>query len=534
MPKNSFVERRLGRLSIAQKLGLMIAILSLVVCGLFSVSLFGMRMLAAIRAYVGGEGLWSKAQKQAVFRLNRYVDSADETDYQRFVTYLDVPLGDRRAREELEKPNPDEGVVYEGFVRGGIHPNDIGNMIFLFRRFRNLRMMDQSVRIWTRGDQLINDLLTVGDEIHRLMRTKRLDREKIDRLLTRTESLNESLTALENAFSTTLSHAARWIQFVLLCALIGTTVGFLGIGLLVAFLISRNLNDQIRRLRDRALAVADGREEMVVAVTSQDELGELAGVLQRTMAQRQAAEAQVRRLNVELERRVEQLGAANRDLEGFSYSVSHDLRAPLRAIDGFSKILEEDHAEALNGEARRLLGVVRRNVAQMSALIDGLLSFSRLTLRPLETEPVSMNDMAREVFDELVDDARRATMSLTLGALGTVEADRTLIRQVWANLLGNAIKFTRGRSPAVIEVERKDAPREAIFSVRDNGAGFDMAYADKLFGVFQRLHRMEEFEGTGVGLALVQRIIQRHGGRVWAEGRVGEGAVFYFSLPFDV
>jgi len=232
----------------------------------------------------------------------------------------------------------------------------------------------------------------------------------------------------------------------------------------------------------------------------------------------------------ERDERAEQLAAANRELEAFSYSVSHDLRAPLRAIDGFSRILLEEHADAMPPEAQRYLGLVRDNARQMGELVDDLLAFSRLGRQALERRPVEPDRLARETWQDLRHDWDGRAVELHIGGMPPAYGDPSLLRQVYANLFGNALKFSRERAPAVIEVGAERHDDGVAYFVRDNGVGFDMKYADKLFGVFQRLHRAEEYEGTGVGLAIVQRIVQRHGGRVWATAALGEGAAFFFTL----
>jgi PAS domain S-box-containing protein len=268
-----------------------------------------------------------------------------------------------------------------------------------------------------------------------------------------------------------------------------------------------------------------------------DETGQGVGVFAaaRDITERKRAEEEVRTLNAELEQRVvqrtAQLEAVNKELEAFSYSVSHDLRAPLRAIDGFSRVILEDYIDELNDEGKRVLNIIRNNTQKMGQLIDDLLLFSRLGRQEISPSDISMTELAKGVFEEIKSPADERNLQFNMKTLPLAQGDRSMMKQVFANLLSNAIKFTRSRKMATIEIGGINDGAENIYYVKDNGVGFDMQYVNKLFGVFQRLHSAEEFEGTGVGLAIVQRIIHRHGGRVWAEGKVDEGATFYFTLP---
>jgi PAS domain S-box-containing protein len=238
-------------------------------------------------------------------------------------------------------------------------------------------------------------------------------------------------------------------------------------------------------------------------------------------------------VNDVLKKQTMALAESNKELEGFSYSVSHDLRAPLRTIDAFSRILEEDHGPHLNDDARRSISIVRKAVGQAGELIDDLLEFSKLGRQGMNFRLVKMMDLAREAADDLRILHEGRHIDLTIGDLPSCRGDRRFLKLLWINLLTNAFKFTKHRNESRIEVGwmPDDASSETvIYYVKDNGIGFNMAYAHKLFGVFQRLHRKEDFDGTGVGLAIVQRIVQRHDGRVWAEGKEDDGATFFFSL----
>ncbi len=224
------------------------------------------------------------------------------------------------------------------------------------------------------------------------------------------------------------------------------------------------------------------------------------------------------------------LEAANKELEAFSYSVSHDLRAPLRTMDGFSQALLEDFGSRMPEDARRYLRMIRKGAERMSALIDDLLSLSLLSRQILNKQKMETAALVRHALRDLDPEQRDRRVEIKVGSLPPCVGDPALLKQVWINLLSNALKYTRGRDPAVVEIDSRMEGKDRVFFVRDNGAGFDMAYADKLFGVFQRLHREDEFEGTGVGLAIVHRIVRHHGGRVWAEAAVDQGATFYFTL----
>lgn len=333
---------------------------------------------------------------------------------------------------------------------------------------------------------------------------------------------------------------------------IGAIIALVGVSVLLLTLLAKRLIGGIDQLDHGVRLVAAGDLEHPVELPIRDELGELASsfnsmrdrlrdsyisieTLKAEVARRVEAETKVHQLNADLEvrvvRRTADFEASNKELEAFAYSVSHDLRAPLRAIDGFSHKVVINYGGMLDDEGRRLLQVVRDNALRMGRLIDDLLGFSRMGRREMALQALDMAAMVRGVIEELHALEPQREIDFVLGALPPAEGDAAMLRQVWFNLVDNAMKFTRNCPRPRIEVGGRAEGGELVYWISDNGAGFDMRYAEKLFGVFQRLHRQDEFEGTGVGLALAQRILVRHRGRICGEGTPGAGATFHFALP---
>ena len=263
----------------------------------------------------------------------------------------------------------------------------------------------------------------------------------------------------------------------------------------------------------------------------EDSLRQARDNLQVEVEQRRHREDEIRKLNQELGKRAAELEATNNELESFAYSVSHDLRAPLRHMVGYSELLQRQASSLLDEKSQRFIRTILDSAKRMGNLIDDLLAFSRIGRAETKMAEVDLEQLVKEVVAEIGQDTKSRDIAWKIGALPVCYGDRSMLRLVVVNLVSNAVKFTRMRRPAEIEIGCVDRDKEVEVFVRDNGAGFDMQYVNKLFGVFQRLHLPEQFEGTGIGLATVQRIIQRHGGKVRGEGAVDQGATFYFSLP---
>ena len=313
----------------------------------------------------------------------------------------------------------------------------------------------------------------------------------------------------------------------------------IAVSFLVAYLLSKSLQQGISKpilaLAETARAVSDRQDYSVRATKlGQDEIGLLTDAFNQMLTQIEEQNQEIQLFNQKLEKniieRTKELEVANKELEAFSYSVSHDLRAPLRSIDGYSRVLIEDYGDKLDEEGKRTLKVIMKNAVRMGQLIDDLLAFSRLGKQNLTKVNLDLSAITQSVVYDFKSQQKR-DVEFNIKEVLPVQGDSAMLKQVMTNLVSNAIKYSTKKEKSIVEIGSYAENGSNVYYVKDNGAGFDMQYYDKLFGVFQRLHSANEFEGTGVGLALVQRIITKHGGKVWAEGKIDEGATFYFSLP---
>lgn len=439
------------------------------------------------------------------------------------VTYEYLIHREKRMQQQWKLKYNSSGELLRSMIKEDIHSEYPTIMVSLIKDYEEL-------------GNLFSRILVNFNKSKRLIAENK-PQEEIDITLAIEERLNaqalmrsQNITTKVFKFSDIVKQRIIQTQQRAILVALFSIIGFAVFASCVSFFAIRAITRPINALIKGAERIGKGHLEYHVNIKTKNEIGTLAASF-TSMAGR------LKEANEELEQRVIQrtaeLETANKELESFSYSVSHDLRAPLRAISGFSEMLVEDYGDKLDSDGRHQLEVIRSSVRDMGQLIDDLLAFSRLGRKEMSVSVIDMSALVQEVFKKLQLAPEASKARLKAEELAPACGDLAMIREVFFNLLSNAFKFSKPQKTPVIEVGSRIEGEEQIYSVRDNGVGFDMKYADKLFRVFQRLHRTEEFEGTGIGLALVQRIIYRHGGRVWAEGKVNQGATFYFSLPRD-
>jgi signal transduction histidine kinase len=517
--------------------GIMAVLIGVELCTLY----FAIGTLSSVRAFVNGEGLWSKAQKDAAYQLLNYAAFHKEEDYAAFKDYLKVPEGDSKTRAEIMKPVFDMSVARAGFIEGRNDSDDVPGMIDLFRRFHSISYINKAIIIWGQAEPYAFQLKNIGIQIHAEINSPSPSQDKINALVQQVEPINKKLTGLEDDFSFTLGEGSRWLEGVVLKLLFGIALSVELTGLLLAISVSRSMQKGLGEIISSASSFAGGALHTRARVFSNDEIGVLANSfnlmsdqLQLNIAELEEAHREFKRLNESLESKVaertSQLERANNELDSFSYSVSHDLRAPLRSVNGFAKILKKKYADKLDDEGKEFLQIINENVDRMDHLIAGLLKLSRLERGSIVLSVVDLNAMVRVVVEEMKLPETRLQTEVRLHDLKATECDPVLLKQVWTNLISNAIKYSSKKEHPVIEIGTGSLDDQVFYYVKDNGVGFNMEYASQLFVAFRRLHEYKDFEGTGVGLTLVQRIIHRHGGKIWVEAEEGKGATFYFTL----
>ncbi|HEY6902452.1 MAG TPA: ATP-binding protein, partial [Puia sp.] len=524
-------------ISIAKKLYFTVGIMALLIIVELVVLFFSISTLSSVRAYVGGEGLWSKAQKDALYELLVYARTHDEADYNKFQGFLRVNQGDHKARMELSKEYPDFDIVRQGFIEGRNHREDIDGMIRLFRRFHSNQYIHRAIVAWTGADEVITGFAAIGERMHTAINARPYSQDSINALLGEIDPLNERLTPLEDEFSFSLGEGSRWLEGVVLRLLFIIALTVECTGLILAITVSRSIQKGLREILLSAKAVTRGDFSRKAIAYSQDEIGTLANNFNSMAEELERLEQENKEVNNFLEKKVRQrtseMESKNKELEQFAYVASHDLQEPLRTISGFVELLQKEYREKLDGNGEKYLAYLSQASDRMKILIKDLLDYSRIG-REKQAKPIDCNMLIDEVLADLGKSIKESGAQITTGDLPALYAYPTELKLLFQNLIANSIKFRgRDRIPQ-IRVTAQHENAHWKFIVSDNGIGMERQFLERIFIIFQRLHTRDQYEGSGIGLAHCKKIVELHEGKIWAESEPGIGTQFFFTISNDL
>jgi signal transduction histidine kinase len=525
-------------ISIVNKLYFVVGVMALLIATELVILVFSINTLSSVRSYVGAEGLWSKAQKDANYSLQQYVRTGNEKYYQEFLNHLTIPLGDRIARIEMTKENPDKQILRDAFIKGDIHPDDINGMIRLFSRFHSIYYIRKAIEVWTEGDSLMSEYQLVAQNLHQSISSSGpLTNQQIDTHLSIIDDFNIKFTILENKFSSTLGEGSRWLERLILKILLSIALTVEISGLLLTLAISRNISKGIGEILRASEQVIKGNYNAKANVYSDDEIGQLASSFNKMT---QELEHHIS----ENEKRAAELSIMNKELMAFTYVSSHDLKEPLRKIQIFADRILDKEIDNLSESGQSSFQRIQSAASRMQQLIEDLLTFSRISTTELKFERTDLNSIVEEVKLELSDTINEKKAIIESDELAILDIIPFQFRQLMNNLISNSLKFSHpGLPPHIIITNRFEkgknlgvselSPEKKYFHLRlqDNGIGFEKQYSERIFEVFQRLHSKEEYPGTGIGLAIVKKIVLNHNGIIKATSEPNHGATFDIYIP---
>ncbi len=515
---------RLKDISIAKKLYFIVGAMAILITTELLVLWFSIHTLSSVRAFIGAEGLWSKAQKDAVDQLGKYHRTHNEQDFGEFKKLLAVPLGDHKARIELFKKDPDLDIVRRGLSEGRVHRDDIDGMIKLVTRFNRNYYIKNAIGYWAKGDSLIAILIPTAEAMQREINSGSASPEKLEQLNLEIGSINEQLTKLEDSFSFTLEEGARWLENLILKILFSVALTVEITGLVLTVLVTRNITRGLNAINKATNQITKGHFKERAIVFSNDEIGHVA---------------------TSVNKMAEQLIDSNQELENFAYVAAHDLQEPLRKIMMFTDILQHEPGNGFSEKGRDYMEKIVESAARMQKLVEDLLQFGAVdSITGFET--VDLDKILSQVLSDMEITVSQTHARITISSLPAIEANMTQMQQLFQNLLSNALKFSGENAVITISGEMTGdipattakkpngiPPKFCKISVKDNGIGFEEIYLDKIFSPFQRLHGKKEYEGTGIGLAICRKIVEKHHGVITAESIPGKGATFIIVLPLS-
>ena len=493
---------------IAKKLYFIVGAMAVLIAVELITLWFSIHTLSSVRAFVGAEGLWSKAEKDAVYHLEKYYRTHNESDYQSFLKFMEVPLGDHKTRMELIKEHPDYAIARQGFLEGRNHPDDIEGMIQLFRRFNEISYIHNAIVIWTAGDSIIAGLIPISDSMHNEINSLPASTEELDKIMGQIEPINESLTTLEDNFSYTLGEGSRWLENVILKLLFIVALTVEITGLVLTMSVSRRITKGLNEISKASNRIAQGNLNVRANVTGNDEIGKVANTMNQM---------------------TDQLILSNRELSQFAYIASHDLQEPLRTISNYSSLFEKQYQGKLDANAERYLNAISGGAGRMQMLIKDLLDYSRIGYNK-QIKSLDCNKVVQEVLNDMATSIDESGAQIRFSRLPVIRG-YSEIKQLFQNLISNAIKFRKAHHRVAIDISAQAREKEWVFGIKDNGIGIDEKYHERIFTIFQKLHSQKEYAGSGIGLAHCKKIVELHGGKIWVESEPENGSTFCFTIP---
>ncbi len=526
-------------MSIARKLYLTVGIMALLIAVEMLALMFAIKTLSSVRTYVGGEGLWSKAQKDAVYYLQKYSKSYDEHDYNTYLHFLKVPLGDRKARLELSKAEPDLAVARQGFLEGRLHPDDIDGAIKLVRRFYWVSYLNKALTTWGHGDTLISQLQTIGGEVHVQINKPVRDEKAIGALLDRVSVVNEALTKIEDDFSYTLGEGSRWLAGIILTLLLSIVLTVEITGLSLTILVSRGIGMGLNEIIASSEAIAKGDFSRKAKVHSLDEIGILGRSFNDMTGKLEDNITALKRSEEELSKAKDQAEQSAIIKEHFLANMSHEIRTPMNAVMGFTNLLENTE---LDEQQKEFIGAIKVAGNNLLAIINDILDYSKIAsgMIILEQIPFRITSVFQSLNVLMKHKAMEKSIVLTFTAEANVSdslmGDPTRLMQILSNLVDNALKFTeKGYVSVNARLVTEDDDTETIeFNVKDSGSGIAQ---DKLSVIFDRFTQASaettrKYGGTGLGLSIVKSLVELQKGKTTVTSEPGKGSVFAFSIKY--